>query len=184
MLTRFNELWNEIERPGKDELLNHMREIGYFDAPASSAYHLSKRGGLLEHSVNVTEILLKMADAVDAPYTRESLIIVGLLHDLGKAGFYGKPAYIENILKSGKQSDAKPYETNKDLLAIPHEVVATIIIPQFMNLTEDEMFAILYHNGLYTNIGYQLKGKETPLMILTHSADMYCSRVTEIEGVM
>lgn len=179
MLTRFNELWSEITREGSDKLLDHMRNIGYFDAPASSAYHLSKRGGLLEHSINVTETLLKMANAVDAPYTRESLIIVGLLHDLGKAGFYGKPAYTENILKSGKQSDAKPYETNKELIAIPHEVVATIIIPQFMQLTEDEMFAILYHNGLYTNIGYQLKGKETPLMILTHCSDMICSRTED-----
>lgn len=179
MLTKFNELYSEITRPGRDELLNHMREIGYFDAPASSAYHLARDGGLMEHSVNVTETLLKLAKAVDAPYSRETLIVVGLLHDIGKAGFNGKPAYVENILKSGKRSDTKPYEPNKDLVAIPHEVIATIIIPQFMQVTEDELFAILYHNGLYTNIGYQLKGKETLLQILTHSADMICSRTEE-----
>lgn len=179
MLTRFNELWNEIERPGKDELLNHLREIGYFEAPASSAYHLAEDGGLFKHSVNVTEILLKMANAVDAPYTRETLIVVGLLHDIGKAAYYGKPNYVENILKSGKRSEAKPYETNKDRIAIPHEVAALHIIPKFIDLSEDEAFAILYHNGLYTSIGYQLKGNETGLFILTHAADMYCSRVNE-----
>jgi len=88
MLTRFNELWSEVKREGASELLNHMREIGYFDAPASSAYHLSRDGGLMEHSVNVTETLLKMAKAVDAPYSRETLIVVGLLHDIGKASYY------------------------------------------------------------------------------------------------
>lgn len=179
MLTRFNELYSEIIRPGRDELLNHMREIGYFDAPASSAYHLSKRGGLLEHSVNVTEILLKLASVLDAPYTRETLIVVGLLHDIGKASYYGKPNYIENILKSGKRSDAKPYEPNKERVAIPHEVAALHIIPKFIELTEDEAFAILYHNGLYTSIGYQLKGNESILQILIHSADMIASRTED-----
>lgn len=179
MLTRFQELWSEVTREGADKLFEHMRNIGYFDAPASSAYHLSKRGGLLEHSVNVTETLLKMANAVDAPYTRETLIVVGLLHDIGKAAYYGKPNYIENILKSGKQSEAKPFETNKDRSAIPHEVAALHIIPQYMELTEDEAFAILYHNGLYTSIGYQLKGNESVLQILIHSADMIASRTED-----
>ena len=179
MLTRFNELYAEITREGADELLNYMRNAGYFEAPASSSYHLAKDGGLLEHSINVTETLLKLAKAVDSDYSRETLIIVGLLHDLGKAGFYGKPGYVENILKSGKRSDAKPYETNKDLLAVPHEVVAISIIPQYMQISEDELFAILYHNGLYTSIGYQLKGKETNLQILLHCADMLSSRGEE-----
>lgn len=179
MLTRFNELWGEVSREGADKMLNHMREIGYFDAPASGSYHLAKRGGLMEHSINVTETLLKMSNAVDAPYSRETLIIVGLLHDIGKANYYGKPNYIDNILKSGKRSEAKPYETNKERVAIPHEVAALHIIPLHMALTEDEAFAILYHNGLYTSIGYQLKGKETPLQILLHAADMLSSRGEE-----
>lgn len=179
MLTKFNELYSEITRPGRDELLNHMREIGYFDAPASSAYHLSRDGGLMEHSVNVTEILLKLASAIDAPYTRETLIVVGLLHDIGKASYYGKPNYIENILKSGKRSDTKPYETNKERVAIPHEVAALHIIPKFIELTEDEAFAILYHNGLYTSIGYQLKGNESLLQIILHASDMVASRTEE-----
>lgn len=179
MLNRFNELWSEVKREGSLELLGKMRTMGYFDAPASGSYHLAKRGGLLEHSINVTETLLKMAKAVDAPYERETLIIVGLLHDIGKADYYGKPQYIDNILKSGKRSEAKPYETNKERVAIPHEVAALHIIPLHMELTEDEAFAILYHNGLYTSIGYQLKGKETPLQILLHCADMLSSRGEE-----
>jgi len=181
MLNRFNELWSEVTREGSLELLGKMRTMGYFDAPASSSNHLAKRGGLLEHSINVTELMLKMATATDAPYERETLIIVGLLHDIGKASYYGKPAYKPNILKSGKVSEAKPYEKNKELPLVPHEVSAIHIISQHMELSEDEVFAILYHNGLYTSLGYEIKnsGRETHLYLITHAADMIASRILE-----
>lgn len=181
MLTRFNELWNEVEREGSEELLNHMREIGYFEAPASGSNHLARRFGLLEHSINVTELMLKMAEATDLDSPRESLIIVGLLHDIGKASYFGQPAYIPNILKSGKVSEARPYERNKSMPLVPHEISAIHIITQFMELSEDELFAILYHNGLYTSLGYEIKnsGRETHLYLITHCADMIASRIIE-----
>ena len=64
--------------------------------------------------------------------TQNAIIICALLHDLGKMGDYGKPNYVPNMIKSRKkdengeyplvQSEAKPYEINKELLYIPHEV--------------------------------------------------------------
>ena len=94
-------------------------------------------------------------------------------------GHHGKPNYVPNILKSGKVSDSKPYETNKDLLSVPHEVESITIAEKFIDLTEDEEFAILFHNNQYTPLGRECNGKETPLMLLLHFADLYCSRVIE-----
>ena len=34
-----------------------LKEIGYFDAPASKGHHLAVAGGLVEHSMLVTNIL-------------------------------------------------------------------------------------------------------------------------------
>ena len=185
------------ERPGIENLLDHMEEIGYFTAPCSGGNHLAKRGGLAEHHWNVNTIMdtdanMKL-DADEYMDMVPSISITSLLHDIGKCGDYGKPNYVENLIKDGrptkaepeqkyKISESKPYKTNPDLLYVPHEVRSVKIISKFIELTEEEEFAILYHNGLYSHLGYDLKGKETPLYLLLHHADMWASRVVENEG--
>jgi 23S rRNA maturation-related 3'-5' exoribonuclease YhaM len=79
-----------------------------------------------------------------------------------------------------KQSDSKPFAQNPELLSVPHEVRSIQIASQFIELTEEENFAILYHNGMYGPFKYELQGKETPLYLLLHFADMWCSRVLEV----
>ena len=184
----FNDYFEMIQRKGKEELHQHLKDGGYFSAPASTQYHLSSTGGLLAHSINVTHLMLDMFHNTsiykqfgDKSFAEveESIATVGLFHDLGKANYYGKPNYVPNVLKNGKQSDSKPYEKNKELLNIPHEVSSIHILSQFIALTEEETFAILYHNGLYTSTGYNLKGNEQPLQQLLHMADMWCSRFIE-----
>ena len=181
MRNKFDKLFNLIEREGKESLLKYLEESGYFTAPASGSYHLSREGGLLEHSVNVTELALDLAELLNLEVEKESIIIAGLFHDLGKANYFGQSHYVENILKSGKRSTAKPYERNKEILPVPHEVSSIHILSQYIELTEEETFAILYHNGLYTSIGYQLRGNERPLQMLIHFADMWASRVLEVD---
>lgn len=182
----------DANRPGMEELIAYMEFIGYFEAPCSGGNHLAKEGGLAEHSWNVETVMklvrdvLPGADAI--PY--ESLVICSLLHDLGKCGDFGKPNYVENYIKSRKKNEAgeyemvrsekKPYETNKDLLYVPHEVRSVKIASKFIELTEEEEFAILYHNGLYGDFKYAIQGKETPLYLLLHFADMWASRVMEV----
>lgn len=183
MRKKFDELFNLIEREGKDKLLEYLEKNGYFTAPCSSQYHLAEERGLLEHSVNVTNLMLDLAKFMNCFETdmTESIVIVGLFHDLGKSAYYKKPHYIENILKSGKRSESKPYTSNKDRLNVPHEVASIHILSKFIQLTEEETFAILYHNGLYTSTGYGLKGNERPLQTLLHFADLWCSRFIEAE---
>lgn len=78
------------------------------------------------------------------------------------------------------RSAAKPYETNKELLYVDHEVRSIAIAERFITLTEEEERAILLHNGLYGVFGYQLKtAKQTPLELILHWSDMWASRVVE-----
>ena len=175
----------KTNREGIVDLLDYMNDIGFLTAPCSGGYHLAKAGGLLEHSENVLHIAEKVGVALygGAKYNeiRNSVVIAALLHDLGKCGQFGKPEYVPNVLKDGKQSDKKPYERNKDLLNIPHEVRSVAIVSMFIDLTEEEQHAILYHNGLYGPFKYELQGSETPLYMLIHFADMWASRVIEKE---
>lgn len=175
------ELLISVNRPGMDKLIDNMEAGGFFTAPCSTQYHLAKDGGLAEHSLNVYHYAKATAFSLAPEMDDSSLIIVCLLHDLGKMGQFGKACYTENILKSGKRSDAKPFATNSDLLYVDHEIRSIQIASQFIELTEQESFAILYHNGMYGNLKYALSDKETPLMLLLHFSDMWCSRVVEKE---
>ena len=175
------DLLKSTKKEGIEDLISYMEESGFFEAPCSGAFHLAKEGGLAEHSLNVYRTMFVLNEMFDANIEESSLVISGLLHDLGKMGDFGKPNYVPNILKSGKVSDSKPWETNKDLLYVPHEIRSIVIAERFIPLTEDEEFAILYHNGMYSELKYSYSGKETPLALILHFADMWCARVTEIE---
>ncbi len=46
-----------IYRPGAEELLKWLETTDFFQAPASTRFHLAREGGLVEHSVHVYERL-------------------------------------------------------------------------------------------------------------------------------
>lgn len=186
MREEFDAILLGTKREGIEDLLDYMEDEGFYTAPCSGSYHLAKSGGLLQHSLNVLHIAEKISVSLYGAKNlnkeiKTSIQICALLHDLGKMGQFGKANYTPNILKSGEQSAAKPYETNKELLYVDHEIRSIVIASMFIDLTEDEQFAILYHNGMYGNLKYALNGKETPLYMIIHWSDMWASRILEKE---
>lgn len=175
-------LLKETGRTGIIELIDAMEEGGFFEAPCSTDKHLCYEGGLAKHSLNVVYGMMELNEALKADLPYDSIVVCGLLHDLGKMGDHGKANYEPNILKGGSQSAAKPFKTNPGLLYIPHEIRSVAIAERYASLTEEEEFAILYHNGMYSELKYAYSGKETPLSLVLHFADMWASRVTEKEG--
>lgn len=178
------ECLKKTNREGIEDLIDYMEEIGFFHAPCSGGNHLCCEFGLVHHTRNVMEIAEKMAVCLIGGKNitddfRNSVIIAAALHDLGKCGDFGKANYVPNELKSRELSATKPYKTNPDLLYVDHEIRSVKIAAMFIDLTEEEEFAILYHNGLYGPLKYSLQGKETPLYMIIHWADMWASRVIE-----
>lgn len=173
-------------RTGATALIKYMKENGFYEAPASTEHHGSEPGALAVHSINVFNAAHALAKTwlskEDYKKLKNSITICSLLHDIGKIGDFGKKNYVENILKLGKQSDKKPFVTNKDLLYEDHEIRSVKICAKFIELTEEEEHAILYHNGLYGSLKYSIQGKETPLYMIIHFADMWASRVLEAKG--
>ncbi len=180
--TEICDLLRGTERTGIHQLIEHMEQINFFECPASGSHHAAKNGGLAEHSLNVLEQAILLNRALGNPCHEDSIVFCALLHDLGKCGQFGKPEYVKNILKSGKQSESKPYERNKDLLPVDHEVRSLAIAGGYIQLTEEEQFAILMHNGLYGPFKYEIPGHETPLYLILHFSDMWASRVIERGG--
>lgn len=173
------------KRTGMEDLIRYMEECGFFEAPCSSQFHLAAKFGLVHHTRNVMETAEKIGVTLlgGAEYNKihESVIIAAGLHDLGKMGQFEKQLYTPKLLKDGSVGKV-PYEQNKDLLPVDHEIRSVAIASMFIDLTEEEQFAILYHNGLYGTVGrYSLQGKETQLYLIVHTADLWCSRFLEVK---
>lgn len=173
------DLLKSTEREGIDNLIEAMEQGGFFTAPCSSDKHLCCPGGLAEHSLNVYSAMVDIDAGLAADLPEDSIVICAILHDLGKMGDHGKSNYVENILKSGQVSSAKPYSTNKDLIYLPHEIRSAMIAERYIKLSEDEETAILFHNGLYSTFKNIIPGHEFPLYLILHTADMYVSRFLE-----
>lgn len=66
-------------------LLGHLLQGGeVYHRPGSKVHHTGECG-LLEHSVEVAEVGVTIADMFDSPVNKDFLIVGGLLHDYGKA---------------------------------------------------------------------------------------------------
>lgn len=84
----FIETYNKnIHRPGAEKLLAWLEGTDFFTAPASTRFHAAYEGGLLDHSLNVYNVLISKHFNPETD-DLESYTIVSLLHDLCKAGFY------------------------------------------------------------------------------------------------
>ena len=172
-------------RPGMEDLIDYMTECGFFEAPCSSQFHLATKFGLVHHTRNVMvtaeRIGVTLLGGAEYNKIQESVIIAAGLHDLGKMGQFEKPLYSVKRLKDGSVGKI-PFEQNKELLPVDHEIRSVAIASMFIDLTEEEQFAILYHNGLYGTVGrYSLQSHETQLYLIVHTADLWCSRFVEVK---
>lgn len=178
MKKRFNDLLISTGITGIENLIKELEISGFYSSPASSGNHLCNEGGLVEHSLNVYDVAVKIYETLEGSKTTyNDIIIASLLHDVGKMGAFGEPNYIPNILKSGNVSTAKPWVTTK--LGMQHQDISIMTVNKHIQLTQDQAIAIKYHNGLYTADGRDIKGNETPLYLIIHFADMWASRVVE-----
>ncbi len=183
---RYNDLKKlVVERKVQfEKLMNFLEnETDWLKAPASTKYHLCEEGGLLQHSVNVAETMLKIKNAIAPNINNEACIITALLHDLGKVGMPGKPQYLINE-PSGKQikygySPEYPYRFNKELIYLSVPIRSIYLALNYINLTEEEVQAIVYHDGQYVDDNRSCATHEEPLTLLLQYADSWSGFVIE-----
>lgn len=167
-----------------DRLLSFMEnETAWMSAPASTKFHLCRQGGLLEHSVNVAEYMLKIKKAIAPEISDESCVIVALLHDLGKVGMPGNPQYIVNE-PTEKQKQygygaSFPYRFNNELTYLSVPIRSIYLALPFLTLSEEEVQAIVYHDGQYVDDNKSVATKEAPLTLLLQYADSWSGFVVE-----
>ncbi len=178
---RFIEIFKQhIKRQGSDKLLEFLlsKNSDFFDAPASTRFHGSYDGGLLEHSLNVYDCLKdylsrqRVKDTYGLKYSEESIAIVALLHDLCKVNCYKRGT--RNVKENGQWIQVPTYEYN-DMLPYGHGEKSVYMISGYMKLTREEAFAIRYHMGFAGNEETRNVGaafEMFPLAFALSTADM------------
>lgn len=140
-----------IKRDGADNFLNYLLKTDFFTAPASTRFHGSHEGGLLEHSLNVYHCLKdylerdRTKQLYRMNYSEETIALCALLHDVCKVNFY-KTDY-RNAKNERGEWEKVPYYTIDDTLPYGHGEKSVYIISGFMRLTREEAFAVRYHMG-------------------------------------
>ncbi len=170
-----------IHREGADKLLEYLQSSGsdFFTAPASTRFHGSYQGGLVEHSLNVYYCLKdylarpRVQELYKLCPSEETIAIVSLLHDVCKINCYHEGT--RNVKgPDGKWQTVPTYDFQDDM-PYGHGEKSVYIISGFMRLTREEAFAIRYHMGFSEDESKRNVGRSFelyPLGFAVHTADM------------
>ena len=183
---QFQEKLLSTHREGMENVIKHLERLGFFTAPASTKFHLSVKGGLMEHSWNVCKtalmlreqmILMKPELADKLP--EDSVVIAALLHDVCKSNIY-KDAILNRKNDQGYWEKVPGYEVDYSSLPLGHgEKSVIMLLTLGLKLTKDEMLAIRWHMTAW-ELAFQSpeqksnlqKAREiAPLCVLIQAAD-------------
>lgn len=208
-IKKFEELYNKyiLPRDGADRLLEFIRRSDFYTAPASTRFHLSEVGGLLQHSLNVYECLSKKKinpTWADRLADKDATIaVVALLHDLCKTYTYAEEYKNQKVYDKDVVATSDPKQIKHDSkgdfvwMEVPTYVIdnkfplghgskSIFFIQQFMKLTMEEIACIYWHMGAYNldSSCYGELGKaieKHPLVLALQEADMEASHLLEVE---
>lgn len=189
------EILSATKRPGIENVLNRLEELGFFEAPASTKFHLSCKGGLAEHSKNVydaalmiREQALKARPELEAELPLESVAIATLLHDVCKTDIY-KESILSRKNDDGYWEKYVGYQADyASSLPLGHGEKSVIMLLSWgLELTPEEMLAIRWHMTAWDLPLQSFEHKESlnaakaqsPLVSLIQLADGFATGLLE-----
>ena len=190
----FKEKLLSIGREGMEAVIENLEELGYFEAPASTKFHLNVKGGLMEHSWNVCntalmlrEQMIQMKPELAEKLPVESVIIASLLHDICKTNIY-KDAILNRKNDQGVWEKVPGYEVDYSALPLGHgEKSVIMLLTLGLKLTKDEMLAIRWHMTAWElafhspeqKSNLQMARDTAPLCTIIQAADGLSSALLE-----
>lgn len=187
MTHKFWELYDEyITRPGSEELKEWLMSTDIETAPASTKFHGSYAGGLLDHSVHVWEELVRLLKAYpEIKVTAESAAIISLLHDVCKLNTYKQE--LRNQKVNGIWVQRPVYVFDEDFCYGSHGGKSVYLIQRYMRLTEVEAVAVNCHMSVWdrspNDYGIGSAYEQFPLAWLLHVADESATYIRERKDV-
>lgn len=190
---KFNKIVSEkIHREGVENLMKYLeKDTDFYEAPASTRFHLCYIGGLIEHSLNVYENLVKLIDfykkeyELDIHISEESIAIVALFHDLCKINKYEIQLRNKKDPDTGQWEQVSVYTIKEDTYEVGHGASSAFMLQKYIDLTAEEIQAIYWHMGAFdmsTYSGANALSKAfngNVLAFALHIADMTSSYISE-----
>ena len=174
-----------IHREGADRLLEWLQTTDFFAAPASTRYHCACPSGLVQHSVNVYEVMMEKHFDPETD-SAESFALCALLHDVCKAQFYKISTRNVKNEKTG-QWEKVPYYTIEDAFPYGHGEKSVFLIERFVRLKPAEATAIRWHMGGFDdaarggNFSISVAYDKYPIAVKLHLADLEATYLREKE---
>lgn len=192
---RFISILTATNRDGIDWVLEELEKHRFFEAPASSKFHLSCDGGLVEHSLNVydaacrlREQLIFMKPELEPQLPNDSIAICSLLHDTCKTDIY-KKTFICRKTIDGSWEKIPGYDVRyEESLPLGHGEKSVIMLLAWgLDLTDEEMLAIRWHMTCWDLPMQSAEHKnslnaakdQTPLVTLIQLADGFAAGLME-----
>ena len=139
------------------------------------SHNLTKRstsapGGLVEHSLNTYKIARKLVEATGVAVDTESLVIVCLLHEIGKIGDEEKDYFVSQE-SSWHRDKGQIYTYNPELPKMTHAHRTLYLLQTSgIRLSLDEWIAILTQHGTSSEENRFYAGCENNLAVILQSA--------------
>ena len=171
----------KIMRQGIDELLSWLEKSDFFTAPASTRFHGSYAGGLLEHSLNVYRELNRLLAAFpEVTADEETVAIIALFHDLCKVHLYGVEKRNRKN-ESGQWESYDAYTHDEKFKFGGHGSKSVFLIQNFMKLKPEEAVAVNCHMGAFDGDARSVGAafEAYPIAWLLHVADGAATYIIE-----
>lgn len=169
-----------------EDIVEKLIADGFFTAPASTKYHGAYEGGLFDHSLNVTRVLLGLTENNGLVWSRpESPYIIGMFHDICKQSLYRHPISDYCLLSENgtMMVDENRWEHNPNVLLKGHGDRSVMLLSQHLRLTMEEILCIRYHMGAFVEQKewneYTTAIRRYPNVLWTHQADMIAAHILE-----
>jgi hypothetical protein len=131
----------------------------------------AKPGGLIEHSLNVVKTMRALESSSTFGVDPESMLIVGLFHDIGRVGDTTSDYYLTQTSDWHRDKAGILYVYNPELPKMPHSHRSLALLQSAgVTLTTDEWIAISTAQGPALDENKFYNGGETPLTMLTQTA--------------
>lgn len=182
---KFVSLCEKVGDHRKDNLLKLVDHFGtrlaLCPTSAKKDYHNAFPGGLVDHSLRVLRNVFTLTKMFpDFEVSKESLVLVSLMHDIGKCGDLQNDFYVD-AEEWRQQKLNELYTYNNKIQYMQHTHRSIYLLQHFnVQLTSDEFLAILLHDGPILEGNKDYMFKEPTLATLLHQADYLAAKEEKI----